>query len=124
MLASGLLIAGAVVCAVSVLVAVVATFARDYPDDIAILGVAAVELFLIVYGVTAGIRQAGGDPVSGELWEFWGYLLTALLIPVLAFWWAVTDKTRWSNLVLAAVGATVFVMLFRMEQIWHGGVLA
>jgi hypothetical protein len=70
------------------------------------------------------VRQAGGEAVSGEPWEFWGYVITALLIPPIAFWWAVTDKTRWSNVVLAAAGITVFVMLYRMEQIWDGALPA
>lgn len=124
MIASGFFIAGALVCLASFAISVIATILRTHPDDVAILSVAAVELFLIVYSVAAAVRQLGGEALAGEAWEFWGYVLTALIIPVAAFWWAVTDKTRWSNLVLAAAGATVFVMLVRMEQIWQGGVLA
>nr|WP_245348661.1 hypothetical protein [Paeniglutamicibacter psychrophenolicus] len=107
-------------CAVAVLLGVLATIIRTYPDDFALVAVALLEVFLVVYGIAAAIRQAGGQTVNGEPWEFWGYLLTALLIPVLAFVWAVTDKSRWSNTVLAVSGAIVFVMLYRMEQIWDG----
>ncbi|MDN6178421.1 MAG: hypothetical protein L0J08_07750, partial [Micrococcaceae bacterium] len=107
----------------SVVLSVVATILRDHPDDYAIISVAAVEVFLIVYGIAAAVRQAGGETISGEAWEFWGYVATALFVPVVAFAWAITDKTRWSNAVLAAVGLTVFVMLFRMEQIWDGATL-
>lgn len=124
MIVDGFFIAGALICAVSVLLSVIATIIRDHPDDYAIVSVAAVELFLVVYGIAAAIRQAGGETIAGELWEFWGYLATALFVPVVAFFWAVTDKTRWSNAVLAAVGLTVFVMLYRMEQIWDGVALA
>ena len=77
-----------------------------------------VELGLsICYGV---VRQAGGEAVAGEVWEFWGYWITALLVPVAAFWWSILERTRWSNLILGAVGLTIFVMLVRMEQIWDG----
>lgn len=120
MVVDGFFIAGALICAVTVLLGVIAAITRDYPDDFTLVSVAALELFLLVYGVSAGIRQAGGQAISGEPWEFWGYLITALFVPALAFVWAVTDKSRWSNLVLAASGLTVFVMLFRMEQIWDG----
>ena len=48
------------------------------------------------------------------------WLLTALIVPVIAVGWAVTDKTRWSNLVLAVVGPTIAVMLHRMQVIWFG----
>lgn len=111
---------GAAVCAVSLTVCLVAAVTKRYPGDAAILSVAAVELFILVFGVGAAIRQSTGQPVRGEPWEFWGYLVTALVLPIVAFWWAVLDKSRWSNVVLAAVPVTVFVMLFRMEQIWNG----
>ena len=86
----------------------------------AIVSVAAVELFLLAYGVVGVVRQATGDTLNGPGWEFWGYVVTALLVPVIAVAWAVTDKTRWSNLVLAVVGPTVVVMLHRMQVIWFG----
>ena len=112
--------AGTVVCAVSLLICVVMTVLRRFPDDASILSIAAVELFLLVYGIGAAFRMTGGEPVSGAAWEFWGYVLTALVVPVVAFVWAVTDKTRWSNLVMAAAGPTIFVMLYRMQVIWFG----
>jgi hypothetical protein len=111
---------GALVCSVSAVLCIGAALVRQPPNDITILSVAAVELFLLAYTVAAGIRQLTGEPVLGEAWEFWGYLLTALLVPVGTFWWSILERTRWSNFVLAAAGLTVFVMLFRMEQIWDG----
>lgn len=116
-------VVGTAVCALSLLICLTALVMKPYPGDAAILSVAAVELFLVAYGVGGGIRQAGGEAVRGEAWEFWGYLITALLVPVAAFWWAIADKTRWSNAVLAAAPLTIFVMLFRMEQIWDGATL-
>lgn len=111
---------GALVCALSAVLCIGAALLRQPPNDITILSTAAVELFLIAYAVGALIRQVMGEPVLGEAWEFWGYLLTALVVPIGAFWWSILEKTRWSNFVLAAAGLTVFVMLFRMEQIWDG----
>lgn len=111
--------AGTAVCAASLLVCVAMTFLRRHPADSSILSLAAVELFLLVYG-GGSLLRGGAEPIRGEVWEFWGYVLTALIVPVVAFLWAVTDKTRWSNLVMAAVGPTVFVMLHRMQVIWFG----
>lgn len=124
MIVDGFFIAGVILCAITLFLGVLGTIIHDYPDDFALVSVALLEVFLVVYGVAAAIRQAGGQTISGEPWEFWGYLLTALLIPVLAFVWAVTDKSRWSNTVLAVSGVIVFVMLFRMEQIWDGAIAA
>ncbi|WP_104179940.1 hypothetical protein [Arthrobacter sp. B0490] len=114
------LLVGTLVCLLSAVLCIGAALLRQPPNDITILSVAAVELFLLAYAVGAVVRQVAGEPVLGEAWEFWGYLLTALVVPVGAFWWAILEKTRWSNFVLAAAGLTVFVMLFRMEQIWDG----
>ncbi|PRA01995.1 hypothetical protein CQ019_14705 [Arthrobacter sp. MYb229] len=121
---NGFFIAGAIVCALAVLLGIIATIIRRYPDDWALIATAGTEIFLIVYAVAAGIRQAGGEAILGESWEFWGYLLTAAIMPPIAFFWAVSDKSRWANTVLAVSGAITFVMLFRMEQIWHVGVVA
>lgn len=111
---------GTVICALSLLICVAMTVLRTFPDDASILSVVAVEVFLVVYGIASGIRQAGGEALSGPFWEFWGYVATALIIPPIALVWAVTDKTRWSNLVMGAVGPTVFVMLHRMQVLFHG----
>lgn len=124
MIVDGFFIAGVILCAITLLLGVLGTVIHDYPDDLALVSVVLLEVFLVVYGISAAIRQAGGQPIAGEPWEFWGYLLTALLIPALAFVWAVTDKSRWSNTVLAVSGVIVFVMLFRMEQIWDGAIAA
>jgi len=89
------------------------------PNDVTILSVAAVELALLVYLVGSIIRVTAGERIAGETWEFWGYLLTALLLPVGAVYWSILERTRWSNFVLAAVGVTALVMAARMNQIWY-----
>jgi hypothetical protein len=120
MIFDGFMIAGAIVCALSVLIGVGSAILRRYPTDASILSLAAVELFLVVYAIQAGIRQAGGEPIQGAPWEFWGYLVTALFVGVLAGWWGIGEKSRWSNIVMAAAGFTIFVMLYRMQQVWVG----
>jgi len=120
MIWDGFMIAGAIVCAACVLIGVVSAALRSYPTDPAVISLGAVEVFLLVHGVASGIRQAGPQPLVGAGWEFWGYLATALLLVLLAGWWAIGERSRWSNLVMAAAGFTVFVMLYRMQQVWIG----
>jgi hypothetical protein len=43
-----------------------------------------------------------------------------MLIPVGAAFWALTERNRWSTMVLGIAAATVAVMLARMQQIWIG----
>lgn len=104
---------------ISSLICLTAGILKKAPNDVTILSVAAVELALLVYLVGSIVRVAGGERIAGETWEFWGYLLTALLLPVGAVYWSILERTRWSNFVLAAVGVTALVMAARMNQIWY-----
>ena len=108
-----------VVGLLSTLICAVAGILKKAPNDVTILSVAAVELALLVYLVGSVVRVIAGEPIAGEAWEFWGYLGTALLLPVAAVYWSVLERTRWSNFVLAAVGVTALVMAARMNQIWY-----
>jgi hypothetical protein len=108
-----------VVGLLSTLLCVGAGALKKAPNDTTILSVAAVEVSLLVYLVGSIIRVATGERMAGEAWEFWGYLVTALLLPLGAVYWAILERTRWSNFVLGAVGVTALVMAARMNQIWY-----
>ncbi len=47
------------------------------------------------------------------------YLGTAALIPPAAVLWALTERTRWSTVVLGVAGLAIAVMTYRMNQIWN-----
>jgi hypothetical protein len=104
---------------ISTIICLTAGVLKKAPNDVTILSVAAVELALLVYLVGSIVRVAAGERIAGETWEFWGYLLTALVLPVGAVYWSLLERTRWSNFVLAAVGVTALVMAARMNQIWY-----
>lgn len=117
MILDGWFFTGATICALSAVICIIATMSRDHPADSSILSLVAVELFLAVYAVYALISPI---PLNGPGWEFWGYVFTAMILPPIAFFWGITDKTRWSNLVMAAIGPTVLVMIHRLQVLWHG----
>ncbi|MEJ1194858.1 hypothetical protein ACLKOZ_11050 [Arthrobacter sp. R4] len=100
-------------------ICLVAGILKKAPNDLTILSVAGVELALVVYLVGSIVRVMAGEPIAGEAWEFWGYLVTAMLLPPAAVYWSILERTRWSNFVLAAVGVTALVMAARMNQIWY-----
>lgn len=108
-----------VVGLLSTAVCLAAGILKKAPNDVTILSVAAVEVALLVYLVGSVIRVFAGEPIAGEAWEFWGYLVTAMLLPPAAVYWSILERTRWSNFVLAAVGVTALVMAARMNQIWY-----
>ncbi|MEO8219771.1 MAG: hypothetical protein ABI563_03170 [Specibacter sp.] len=116
----GWFIAGAVVGLASTIVCVVAAVLKKKPNDVTLLALIAVELFIVVYAVASLIRLGSGESLVGETWEFWGYMLTAAALPIAGFYWAMMERTFWSNYVMGAVGVTVVVMLARMAQIWYG----
>ena len=85
------------------------------------LGIAAsVELLLVVQlAVSLGV-VIGGQRAQVSTWEYFGYLLVALLVPAGGMVWALVERSRWSTLVLGASVLTVSVMLVRMWSIWSG----
>lgn len=108
-----------VVGLLSTIICATAGILKKSPNDTTILSVAAVEVALLVYLVGSVVRVAAGEHIAGEAWEFWGYLVTALMLPVAAVYWSILERTRWSNFVLSAVGVTALVMAARMNQIWY-----
>ncbi|WGD36694.1 hypothetical protein [Lysinibacter sp. HNR] len=92
--------------------------ARRGPNDYTLGSVLLVEVLLIAQAIIAIIAPMAGNQPTGDGLEFALYLICALAIPAVAGFWALSDRTKWSNLILAVVGGTVAVMVFRMLQIW------
>jgi hypothetical protein len=120
----GYFYAALIVGLASTVICVVAAVRRLGPNDVTILSVAAVELVLLVYLVGSIIGSVTGAGPAGPAIEFWGYVLTALVLPVGAVYWSLLERSFWSNYVLAAPGIVVFIMMARMNQLWYGPVAA
>jgi hypothetical protein len=98
---------------------VVLGLAGRKPADLTILAVALVELLLLAQVVISIIAPFAGNPPTGNLGEFWVYLATACLMPPAAIAWALTDRSRWSTVVLGVAALAIAVMAYRMNQIWN-----
>lgn len=107
-----------IVACIAGLVCLVAGFSGKLPNDITVGATALVLLLLLVQLVVAIVAPFAGNPPTGNVVEFYIYLVSAILLPPLAVVWALVDRTRWSNLVLAAAVFAVAVMVYRMLQIW------
>ncbi|WP_109473154.1 hypothetical protein [Ornithinimicrobium cavernae] len=85
------------------------------------LGVTALlqAVVTVVFGAYL-LRSLGGESPVGPVWELWAYLVTVLMVPVVAWLWARSDSSRWGTFVLALAGFVVAVMGARAGQIWHG----
>lgn len=82
--------------------------------------ISVVEGLLLIQLAVSIAFVASGQQAVGDTVEFFGYLITALIVPPAAVAWAVLDRTKWSTMVLGVAGLTVAVMLVRMWQIWTG----
>lgn len=109
-----------VVAAAVGLYALVRGLMKRPPDDIAVLGTGLIELLLVVQVVIALIAPAVGNPATGDALEFWMYLITALLLPVIGIVLAFVERSRWSTVVLGVAALGLAVMVWRMQVIWGG----
>ena len=100
------------------LLGVVLGLARRTPGDLTLGATALVELLLIVQLVVALVAPAFGNVATGSVPEFYVYLVTALLLPPLAGFWALVQRDRWSTVILGVTSLAIAVMVYRMHVIW------
>lgn len=108
----------AVVAGAAAVLAVGLGLAGRKPSDLSLAGPALVELLLLAQLVIAIVAPLAGNEPSGSLVEFYAYLISALVIPPAAIFWALTEKTRWSVVVVGIACFAVAVMFVRMQIIW------
>jgi hypothetical protein len=90
------------------------------PGDLSMGAVALVELLLLGQLGVAIAQPLAGNPPTGSLVEFYIYLIVALIIPLLAGFWALVERDRWSTVVLGVACLAIAVMVVRMNIIWTG----
>lgn len=100
------------------LACVALALAGKAPNDFAVFSLGLVELLLLVQVVVAIVSPIVGNSPTGDLLEFWIYLVTAVLIPPAATLWALVARSRWSTAILAAAAFAIAIMVWRMAQIW------
>ena len=88
------------------------------PSLVSLVPLLVTALGLIVQAFIATGVLVGGGSSKGDPIEWFGYLLTALLVAIAAAFWALAERTPYSTLILGAANLTVAIMLLRMWQIW------
>jgi hypothetical protein len=97
---------------------VAAGLAGRRPSDWSVGAVALVEALLVAQVVTAIIAPLVGNPPTGDLLEFWVYLVSAALLPIGAVLWALMERSRWSTVILGVAALAIAIMVWRMHVIW------
>lgn len=75
------------------------------------------ELAVLVQTVGGFIsiaRGHGPDEVATSI----AYLIGIVLLMPIAIWWSVTDRSRYSGLVMTIAGLAIAVMSLRLLQLW------
>ena len=93
-------------------------FTGRTPNDFTLGSTALVELLLIAQFVVALIAPTAGNPPHGDVLTFYVYMISALLLPAAAVFWALIDRSKWSTVVLGVACLAIAVMVFRMNEIW------
>jgi uncharacterized membrane protein len=88
------------------------------PNDYTLGSLLIVELLLVAQLVVAIIAPLVGNDASGNVLEFYTYLISALVLVPAAGLWALVERDRWSTVVLGVIGLSAAVMVYRMFQIW------
>lgn len=107
-----------VVAVVSTLLSLIGGSSGKKPNDLTLGALAVVALLLIgQLGISIAAPLLGNQP-TGSLLEFWVYLVSVVLLPFAAGFWALIERSRWSTFVLAIASVSVAIMVYRMWQIW------
>lgn len=96
----------------------VAGLAGRRPSDWSVGALAVVEVLLVAQIVIAIVAPLAGNPPTGDLLEFWVYLVSAVLLPIGAVLWALMERSRWSTVILGVAAMAITVMVWRMHVIW------
>jgi hypothetical protein len=80
-------------------------------------GVGVLEVLLLAQLVTAVALVPGAAGDGKAL--FFGYLVTALLVPVAAVFWGSIDTSRWGIGTVAVSFLIVAALTLRLNQIWE-----
>lgn len=98
--------------------ALVAALRHRPPDRVQFVGLAVLEVALLVLSVLALLAVGGGDR-PGEPGAFFGYLVTLVCLPPLAWVLARMEPTRWGSAIVCAVCLVAPVVVVRLQQTWE-----
>lgn len=98
--------------------ALVAAMRDRSPDRVQLAGLAVLELGLLALTVAALVALGGGDR-PGEPGAFFGYLVTLVCLPPLAWVLARMEPTRWGSAIICAICLVTPVVVVRLQQTWE-----
>lgn len=106
-----------VICALTAVLAAYYVL-RDLAADLVLLGGALLMLLVWVSICIALVVKhlSGGTPPDAVL--LYGYVLSALILPIGAGWVGVWERSRYGSLAIGVAALTEMVLMVRVEQLW------
>lgn len=114
--AAWVLVAAALVLAVW---GVVGAVRAARPAGLQLLGMAVLEVALLLQAAVAGVRLVGGADV-GSTGTVVAYLVASVVVLPAGALWGIADRSRWGNGVIAVACVTAAVLVVRLVQVWGG----
>ncbi|MEV0724111.1 hypothetical protein AB0I37_15185 [Micromonospora purpureochromogenes] len=96
----------------------VATLRHRAPDRLQFVGLAMLEVALLALAVAALVALGGGER-PGEPGACFGYLVTLVCLPPLAWVLARMEPTRWGSAIVCAICLVTPVVVVRLQQTWE-----
>ena len=106
-----------VLAGVSVVWGIVTAIADKPPGKAQLLFAAGVWLVTLVQSIIAGVRLAAGFRPQSPA-TLLGYLIGIVLLIPVAWFWANSERTRYSGVVLAVAALAVLAMTLRLLTLW------
>jgi hypothetical protein len=85
-----------------------------------LIGVAVLEVTVLVLAGIAVATLIGGDRPGGELGPFIGYLVSTVIAPPIGASLGLAERSRWGPAVVGVVCLVLPVLVVRLQQIWDG----
>lgn len=95
------------------LISVIRNRQASPPLVIVTAGLLLLLIVQLILGIVLWGTQQGTDPIL-----FFGYVLTAICVVLLAGYWAFAELSKWGPAVLVVASFTAFIMVYRMDEIW------
>lgn len=114
-LATGLIVLSLVIALVSLLT----TMRNKAMGTTLLVALGVLELGLLVqagFVIAAMVRGEGPDETATLI----GYLAGTLVIPPVAAFWGIGERSRWGPAVIAVAGFAIPAMIGRLLQVWQG----
>lgn len=115
LLLGALYVVGAVVAALSLVY-----FVKDLAADLLLMGLSALISAAWIVGALILTIHALGESGPDDAITLWGYVATAVALPLGSIYLAFLERTKWGSIAVGAVALTTVFLAYRLPQIWPG----